>query len=154
MESSFSHAGEEDTFYLDIGFGFAFKGNLLVQMQMTKVLLVWLVTSHVSQSAASSLSGRFLARIYPLHFAAQSRQSKFWLCETSMLIKLNIHESFFKSHHWDPQHAFALPLNHIRPSTLAAAKPPNPSASFPDGQHIPTGLRARSHGHSGRSQSW
>lgn len=84
-------------------------------------------------------SGRFLARICPLHFAAQSRQSKFWLCETSMLIKLNIHESFFKSHHWDPQHAFAFPLNHIRPSTLAAAKPPNPSASFPDGQTAPRG---------------
>lgn len=56
-----------------------------------------------------------------------------------MLIKLNIHESLFKSHHWDPQHAFALPLNHIRPSTLAAAKPPNPSASFPDGQTAPRG---------------
>ncbi|KAL1275974.1 hypothetical protein QQF64_035597 [Cirrhinus molitorella] len=57
-----------------------------------------------------------------------------------MLIKLNIHESFFKSHHWDPQHAFALLLNHIRPSTLAAAEPPNPSASFPDGQTAPRGF--------------
>ncbi len=35
MESSLSHAGEEDGCYLDIGF--AFKRNLLVQMQMTTV---------------------------------------------------------------------------------------------------------------------
>lgn len=41
---------------------------------------------------------------------------------------------FSKSHHWDPQHACALPLNHIRSSTLAAAKPSNPSANLPDGQ--------------------
>ncbi len=33
MESISSHAGEEDTYYLDIGF--ASKRNLLVQMQMT-----------------------------------------------------------------------------------------------------------------------